>query len=137
MFIVRRNNNNNNVNLFDEMTNFFSDTFKSKSSFMKADILDKDDNYHIVIDMPGIAKEDIKMNIEDGYLTVAVTKEESKETEDKYIRKERFYQSAERSFYVGSVTENQIKAKLDNGILNIVVPKEKPVQEVKKFIEIE
>ena len=92
MMIPRRNS----FDLFDEMFNdpFFEKGYsKKEASLMKTDIKEKDGNYILEIDIPGYNKEDIKIELENGYLTVAAAKEEKVDEEDKkshYIHKERF-----------------------------------------------
>lgn len=138
MMIPRRNH----FDLFDEM---FRDPFfeGSESKVMKTDIKEKKDKYLIDIDLPGYDKEDIKMEISDGYLTVhaSVNKEVDDEKEKgKYVRKERYVGECSRSFYVGeNVSEDEIKAKFKNGTLTIEVPKKDDKKELpeKKYIPIE
>ena len=138
MMIPRRNH----FDLFDEM---FRDPFfeGSESKVMKTDIKEKKDKYLIDIDLPGYEKEDIKMEISDGYLTVhaSVNKEVDDEKEKgKYVRKERYVGECSRSFYVGeNVKEEDIKAKFKNGTLTIEVPKKDDKKELpeKKYIPIE
>ena len=138
MMIPRRNH----FDLFDEM---FRDPFfeGSESKVMKTDIKEKKDKYLIDIDLPGYEKEDIKMEISDGYLTVhaSVNKEVNDEKENgKYVRKERYVGECSRSFYVGeNVKEEEIKAKFKNGTLTIEVPKKDDKKELpeKKYIPIE
>ena len=138
MMIPRRNH----FDLFDEM---FRDPFfeGTESKVMKTDIKEKKDKYLIDIDLPGYEKEDIKMEISDGYLTVhaSVNKEVDDEKEKgKYVRKERYVGECSRSFYVGdNVTEDEIKAKFKNGTLTIEVPKKEEKKELpdKKYIPIE
>ena len=138
MMIPRRNH----FDLFDEM---FRDPFfeGSESKVMKTDIKEKKDEYLIDIDLPGYEKEDIKMEISDGYLTVhaSVNKEVDDEKEKgKYVRKERYVGECSRSFYVGeNVSEDEIKAKFKNGTLTIEVPKKDDKKELpdKKYIPIE
>ena len=138
MMIPRRNH----FDLFDEM---FRDPFfeGTESKVMKTDIKEKKDKYLIDIDLPGYEKEDIKMEISDGYLTVhaSVNKEVDDEKEKgKYVRKERYVGECSRSFYVGeNVSEEEIKTKFKNGTLTIEVPKKDDKKELpeKKYIPIE
>ncbi len=129
---------------FELLGDMFSDAFfnEGESKLMKTDIKEKKDKYVIDIDLPGYEKEGIKLNIQDGYLTVhaSVNKEEKDEEKGKFVRKERYSGECSRSFYIGeSVTEDEIKAKFKNGILTIDVPKKDDKKEVqeKKFIPIE
>ncbi len=121
--------------IFDDV---FGDVFdKKEMSVMKTDVKEVGDNYELDIDVPGYNKEDIKLELERGYLTV--TAEQTKDSDEenkKYIRRERYYGKSSRTFYVGDdVTENDIKANYKNGILSITVPKVSK-DETKKVIEI-
>ena len=129
---------------FDLLDDMFSDAFfnEGESKLMKTDIKEKKDKYVIDIDLPGYEKEGIKLNIQDGYLTVhaSVSKEEKDEEKGKFVRKERYSGECSRSFYIGeNVTEDEIKAKFRNGILTIDVPKKDDKKELpeKKYIPIE
>ncbi|MDD4154316.1 MAG: Hsp20/alpha crystallin family protein [Bacilli bacterium] len=106
---------------------------------MKADIVAKDNHYEVVVDMPGVAKENVEISLENGYLSIkAEQKSESKDENENYIHRERYYQSACRSFYVGDgVEEKDISAKLENGVLTVSIPKEKRKVEPKRMIEIQ
>lgn len=116
----------------------FLDDFDKEKRFdkmMKCDIYEEGDLNIIEMDMPGASKEDIKLDIENGYLTINY-KKESKEEEKKYIHRERYsYTNCSRKFYVGDIDEEKIDASFKDGILTIKVPKkEKEIS--KKTIEI-
>lgn len=136
---------NRNYNLFDEMFKdpFFTRTFDNSSTqIMKTDIHDKDGNYLIEMELPGYAKEDIKADLKDGYLTITASKNETKEEKDakgNCIRKERYTGTCNRSFYVGEqVTQDDIHAAFKNGILSLQVPKDMPkIEDTPKLITIE
>lgn len=104
---------------------------------MKCDIYEKDDCYHVEASIPGFDKNDIKIEMDKGSLTItAEKKEEEKDNSKKYIRKERsFYGKYQRSFYLGDVDEDNIKASFNNGVLKVTVPI-KEIPETKKTIEI-
>ena len=127
-------------NVFDD--DFFMD-FKNEKAIGKTDIKELKDNYLLEIELPGFAKEDIKAEVNNGYLVVTAEHNNNKEEKDekgRYIRKERYSGQCMRSFYVGSeLKEEDIKAKFENGILKLEVPKkefEKKVEQ-KKYIQIE
>ena len=137
MMIPRRHD----FDLWDDM---FRDPFftEGESKLMKTDIKEKKDKYIIDIDLPGYDKEGIKIEIQDGYLTVhaKVNKEEDDKEKGKFVRKERYTGECSRSFYVGdAVKEEDIKAKFKNGTLTIEVPKKEEHKELeeKKYIPIE
>ena len=126
-------------NLFDD---FFTTGSQGTSSVMKTDIVEKDGNYELSIEMPGVKKEDIQMELKDGYLNVTAshnTNTEDKDKEGRIIRQERVSGSYSRSFYVGNdVRTEDVKASFDNGELIVTVPKEAPKKiEENKFIPIE
>lgn len=121
-------------NIFDDLGDF---AFGSLSNYrtnnlMKTDVKDTDKGYELTIDMPGIKKEDIKAELNDGYLTVSAASDYSNDEKDskgRYIRRERHYGSCSRSFYVGeAVTQEEIKANFENGILRLTVPKKEERQ---------
>ena len=94
------------------------------------------------IDLPGFKKEEIQMQLENGYLTVNAAKgldREEKNEDGRYVRRERYAGSMSRSFYVGeNVTENDIHPRYENGILTFALPKEENrAVEQKKYIAIE
>ena len=90
--------------------------------FMRSDIYESGNKYFIDIDLPGLKKEDIKVNYSNGYITVNVTKRENKNIVGKYLHKERFVGKIKRSFYIGKKNENDIKVNYNDGILNIAFP---------------
>lgn len=121
------------------LDDFFDDFVpmpKMPKNEMKCDIYEKGGKVHIELDVPGFNKEDVKVDLDDGILTIAATKHEDKEEKEKnYYRKERSFGSFKRQFNVGNVKENEIDAKFNNGVLKISFPKEEQKQS-KKFIEI-
>ncbi len=129
--------------IFDEM--FHLGEFepfwgKREKQVMKTDIQEKDGNYVLEIDVPGYRKEDIKIELENGYLKVMAENNRNTEKEENgYIHRERFFGTCSRSYYVGeNVKREEIKASFKNGILMLSFPKEKTEKfENKKYIEIE
>ena len=111
---------------------------------MKTDIKETDDNYELIVDLPGFKKDEIKVSLEDGYLTIEAAKgldeDEQEKNTGKYIRKERYAGACQRSFYVGdNLTQEDIKGEFKHGILTLNVPKKeaKPAVETNKYIAIE
>lgn len=111
---------------------------------MKTDIKENDDGYELIVDLPGFKKDEIKVSLEDGYLTIEAAKgldeDEKEKKSGKYIRKERYAGSCQRSFYVGdNLTQEDIKGEFKHGILTLNVPKKeaKPAVETNKYIAIE
>lgn len=103
---------------------------------MKCDIYEKSGRIHIDMDVPGFNKDDVKIDLDDGILTIVATKHEEKEDKDKnYYRKERTFGTFKRQFNVGNVNEDSIEAHFNNGVLKINFPKEEQKQS-KKFIDI-
>ena len=140
-------------NLFDNfMDGFTFPTFpnvdkelygKHAKNMMKTDVKETDKGYEVDIDLPGFKKDEIQLELEDGYLTVNAAKGLDKDEEDKngkYVRRERYAGSMSRSFYVGDhVTEEDIHPKYESGILSFSVPKadQKAVENKKHYISIE
>ena len=138
MLIPRRN--------FDLWEDFFDDPFfnssHNESKVMKTDIKEKENTFVLEMDLPGFSKEDIKIEVENGYLTVnaKMNKLDEDEEEGKFIRKERYYGECSRSFYIGEeISEDDIKASFRNGILKLEIPKQDLNKQIpeKKYIEIE
>lgn len=132
----------NDFDLWDEM---FRDPFftgERESKLMKTDIKEKKDKYIVDIDLPGYEKDDIKIEVDNGYLIVnAKTSHHKDEKEEgKYVRKERFVGECSRSFYVGEdIKQEDIKASFRNGTLKIEIPKKDEPKELpeKKYIPID
>ena len=137
MLVPRRSNSF----LFD---NFFGDDdffTRPEHHLMKTDIKEKKDKYIIEMDLPGYSKENINLELKNGYLEVSakVEKEEKNSEEEKFVRRERFYGECARSFYVGDdIMEEDINAEFKNGTLRIDIPKkeEKPKLSENKKIAI-
>lgn len=104
--------------------------FDHKQGSMKTDIKEDDDKYELDVDMPGFAKDEINVSLDNGYLNVSAKKVQKQENADEkkhnFIRRERSY-ACQRSYYVGDKVEKDgVKAKYENGVLNLIVPKQKP-----------
>ena len=109
---------------------------------MKTDVRETDSGYEVDLDLPGFKKDEIDVQLDNGYLSISAAKgldKEEKDKEGKYIRKERYAGSMSRSFYVGdAITEDDIKAKYESGILRLSIPKKEAKQvETTKRIAIE
>ena len=111
---------------------------------MKTDIRETDHSYDLEMDLPGFKKDEVKVTLEDGYLTISAAKgldeDEQEKKTGRYIRKERYAGACERSFYVGEdITHEDIKGEFKHGILKLSIPKKeaKPAVEEKKYITIE
>ena len=119
------------------LDDIFDDFIPTKRDVnMKCDIYEKDGDYHIEMDVPGFKKEEISIDVKDGYLTIKAEKnnEENESDEDKnYIRRERSYSKYERSFYLGDLDQDKIDAEYTNGMLKIVVPKKEQVDNSRKI----
>ena len=128
--------------VFDDM--FTSPIFNARNDMvMKTDITEKDGNYMLDMELPGCRKEDIHLELNDGYLNVSASRNTNKEEKDdkgNLIRQERYSGSFSRSFYVGEhITEADIHPKYENGLLSFFVPQaqEQAVEEKKHYISIE
>ena len=116
---------------------------KHAQNVMKTDVKELDNGFEVDIDLPGFKKDEIRLQLENGYLTVNAAKGLDKDEQDKkgnYIRRERYAGTLSRSFYVGdAVSEEDIHAKYEDGILKLSVPKKAPkaVEEKDGYIAIE
>ena len=106
---------------------------RKASRVMKTDVREKDDSYEVIVDLPGFKKEDIEVELENGYLTINATKGLDKEENDKkgkLIRQERYSGSMTRSFYVGDrVQKEDVSASYKHGVLTLSVPKQETYKE--------
>ena len=125
-------------NLFDEL---FDDDFpmipmrsirnplygKNAKNLMKTDVRETDNTYELDIDLPGFKKDEVQLDLKDGYLTISAAKGLDKDQEDKkgkYIRQERYAGACSRSFFVGEEIEpRDVSAKFEDGILRVSLPK--------------
>ena len=143
-------------NLFDEM---FDDMFnnmmpmvagrrnplygKHSKNLMKTDVRETESAYEMDVDLPGFKKEEVQVQLENGYLTISASKgldKDEKDKEGRYIRRERYAGAMSRSFYVGeNVKQEDITARFENGILSLSVPKEEEQKKVEtpNYIAIE
>mgnify|MGYP005774605561 FL=1 len=131
----------NSGDVFDMFEDFFKPMFYDEQlDSMRTDIKETDKDYQLSIEMPGFKKDEIKVALENGYLTVSAEKNEQQEEGSenaKYLRKE-CRVSCQRSYYVGDqVQEEAVKAKYENGMLLLTVPKEEPKKLAAKSIAIE
>lgn len=126
---------------YNMLDDFFKDAWPSQRNLLndtfKIDIQEKDKEYSIEAELPGVKKEEIKVELQDGRLSILVEREEKIEEERKnYIHKERHHSSMQRSIYLENAQADGVKAKLDGGVLSITVPKIETVEKKAK-IEIE
>ena len=124
------------THLFDD---FFNGNNTNQNSLLRTDIKEKDGMYELDMEVPGIKKEDIQIELSQGYLKISATRKEESEESGKYVRKERFIGTCSRSFYVGDgYKQEDIKASFDNGQLKVTLPTEAAkIEETKQFISIE
>lgn len=134
-------------NLFDEFVDDMfpantRKTYRQLPSIMRTDIRETDDSYVLDVELPGFKKEDVKLQLKDGYLNITASTQsddEEKDDQGKFLRRERYTGAMERSFYVGEdLTEEDVKARFEKGVLTLTLPKEQPKKiEEPKFIAIE
>lgn len=137
----RRRNELDNLgsgSFYNMLDDFFTDSWfpgrSLSSDTFKLDVKEKDSNYIIEAELPGISKEDIDLDLTKERLTISVKREESNEEEkETYVHRERRLSSMSRSIHLGDGELSNITAKLDNGILTVVVPKKAKVSESTKI----
>ncbi len=129
--------------LSDLITNFpsaLSNTWKESSlHYPQANVLETKDAYHLELNVPGRNKEDFKISVDKGELTIQFEqKEETKQTDYKTIRREFNFRSFKRSFQIDkSVNADTIEARYENGILKLILPKKEEVKEGNKQITVQ
>ncbi len=119
-------------------------TNRSPGGMMNTDIKENDEGYELIIDLPGVNREDLSAELKEGHLIISATvgqvKDGEAETTDKYLRRERFVGSFKRSFYIGKqLKQEDIRAKYEQGVLHLFIPKvpATPQIEQKNLIRIE
>ncbi|WP_027340575.1 Hsp20/alpha crystallin family protein [Halonatronum saccharophilum] len=125
-FNNRRSNSlwDGSSDLLGSSSNLFDEFMNSNLSPFKVDIQEDNDKYLLEAELPGVKKEDIKLEVDDQYLNIMVSNsEEVEEKKDNYIRKERRAGSYSRSFRVGNIVEDKVEAEYNNGILEVILPK--------------
>ena len=123
-------------NLFDDFFNGFdmAPTWNGRNplygkrakNLMKTDVRETENSYELDVDLPGFKKDEVKVALQDGYLTISAAKGLDKDEEDqkgRYIRQERYAGACSRSFYVGDVKPEEVAAKYAHGVLKISLPK--------------
>jgi HSP20 family molecular chaperone IbpA len=129
-------------NMFDELADTAFNAH-SVNGIMRTDIRESENSYEVAIDLPGVKKEDLSAELKDNYLVVTASvgqKEDDNSGEWRYLRRERFVGTLQRSFYVGDkVQQENIHAKFEDGTLRLTIPKviEVPQVEQKNLIAIE
>ena len=115
---------------------------KHAQNMMKTDVKETDEGYEVDIDLPGFKKDEIQLELNNGYLTISTQKALEKDEKNKkgrMLRQERYAGMMQRSFYVGDhITEEDVKASYESGVLHLVLPKkDAPKLPEKKTIQIE
>ena len=127
--------------LFDMLDNFernFFGTSSNTASSFRTDIRDEGDKFVLEAELAGLKKEDIKLDLKDGILTISAQhSQESEEKKNSYIRRERRYGSFSRSFDVSGIQEDHITAAYNNGVLELTLPKAQPVVPAARQIDIQ
>ncbi|ASW43236.1 Hsp20/alpha crystallin family protein [Clostridium isatidis] len=123
---------------FRKIDSFFNDVFDKKTSGIKVDIKETENEYLLEAELPGYNKENINLEYKNNYLTLSAVKEEIIDnSRGNYIRKERSYGKVSRTFYIENLDKDNIKARYKDGVLQVILPKiEKSIEESSR-IEIE
>ena len=127
-------NNLTKANYFNDYFNMLDNNLLKDGAFMKSDIYEKNNTYVIDIDLPGVKKQDIIINYENGYLIISASKKQEVKDIKNYIRQERFFGEVKRSFYIGKKKETDINATFIDGNLTISFPKENEPKKDSKTI---
>ena len=135
MFYLR-DGNGNELNWFDDFNSLFQGY--ERKGFMASDLVEDENEYKLTIDVPGVDKKNINVQLNNDTLTIEAKQDSEKENKNKhYIRRERYQSSYTRSFYLAHSDESNVHAKMENGILKITVGKKNQQIEKKNVISIE
>lgn len=116
---------------------FYLNPSEKNHSMMRTDIIEKEDSYLLKVNIPGVKKEDVKISLNDEYLTVNVSYKEEKEEKEKYLYQERRVGEYSRSYNVGKyVKEEDISASINDGVLTITIKKVTPQEKKHQYIQI-
>lgn len=115
------------------------------ANMMKTDVQEHEDHYEVDMDLPGFKKDELSLELKDGYLVITAAKgldkDEKEKKTGKFVRRERYAGSMSRTFYIGEdIRQEDIHAKYESGVLKLTIPKmeaKKPEVEEKKYIAIE
>nr|WP_329887660.1 Hsp20/alpha crystallin family protein [Pseudoramibacter sp. HA2172] len=117
-------------NIFDNLMNTFDRDFFShwdSSKLMRTDVKENDDSYELKVNLPGLKKEDVHIELNQDYLTISAKAQNANDEKDdsgKYVRRERYYGSYQRQFYLGEgVKQEDIHASMADGVLTLTIPK--------------
>lgn len=129
--------------LFDELLNNFPSAwgkdFNHEWHVPPVNIHETNDGYHLELNAPGRNKEDFKVNVENGLLTISYERKEAPENKDyKTVRREFSYRSFKRTFSIDEkVNADAIQARYENGILKLFLPKKDEIKAAPKQISIQ
>jgi len=141
MTLVKHNTAPFNI-LFDELFNNFPTTWGRDANqayaVVPVNIHETNEGYHLELNAPGRNKEDFKVNVENGLLTISYDKKESQEQKDyKTIRREFSFRSFKRSFTIDEkINADGIQARYENGVLKLYLPKKEEIKVSPKEISI-
>jgi len=123
--------------IFDTFFDDFNWPWIDQTSTLRTDIKETDHSYQLMVDLPGFKKEDIKVSLDNGYLTIeAERRHESEDKNSKFLRRERHYGMMKRSFYVGNMNLEDLKGEFKDGVLALEIPKNAEVKDTRKYLEL-
>ena len=119
----------------ENMMDLFDDFDRNAARMMKTDVKETDEGYELAVDLPGMKKDEIHLDLQNGYLTISTQKnlENKEEKNGKLLRQERYTGTMQRSFYVGdNLTEEDVQAKYEDGVLTVKLPKKEAKKDPEK-----
>ncbi len=124
-------------NYFNDLERNFFGELPSTNTMVHTDIIDKGDHYLLRADLPGFAKEEVKVDINGDMLTISAQhSEEKEEKEENFVRRERRYGTFARSFDITGIKGDAISGEFNNGVLELDLPKAGKEEPVGRRVEL-
>lgn len=137
IYRVPKKKGKENMNYFDRVFSELNNMFYGEGGYKNfpLDLIEVENGFLVIAELPGVKKEDIKMTFESGILTIEADRK--KDETAKYLINERDTMHLKRNINFGDIHEDKIEAKLENGLLQIKIMTKVPEEKPKRTITIE